>query len=156
MNSSENTTPDGLLGLLAMIALVRSVTTRSTSAIRGWNDPSLGTEPTVVGGWFAAPDPGPRAEFAQKFAALTGRRPHGFASLGYDAGALAAVLARGEHGPDFSIAALTAEHGYAGVDGIIRFLPSGLSERGLAVLEMQRNEFKVQDPAPTSFAKPAY
>lgn len=121
-----------------------------------WNDPSLGTEPTVVGGWFAAPDPGPRAEFARKFAALTGRQPHGFASLGYDAAALAAVLARGDHGPDFSIPTLTAEHGYAGVDGIIRFLPSGLSERGLAVLEMQRNEFKVLDPAPTSFAKPAY
>lgn len=121
-----------------------------------WNDPAFGTEPTVVGGWFAAPDPGPRTEFAQKFAALTGHKPPGFASLGYDAGALAAVLARGDHGPDFSIPTLTAEHGYAGVDGIFRFLPSGLSERGLAVLEMQRNEFKVLDPAPTTFAKPVY
>lgn len=121
-----------------------------------WNDPALGTEPTLVGGWFAAPDPGPRAEFAQKFEAVTGHKPHGFASLGYDAAALAAVLARGDHGPDFSIQTLTAQHGYAGVDGIFRFLPDGLSERGLAVLEMQRNELKVLDPAPTSFAKPVY
>ncbi len=118
-----------------------------------WDDPALGTEPTVDGGWFAAPEPQPRADFAARFAALNGHRPGGLASLGYDAAALAAVLARGEHGADFSIAALTAERGFAGVDGIFRFLPTGLSERGLAVIEMQRNEFKVLDPAPTSFTK---
>jgi ABC-type branched-subunit amino acid transport system substrate-binding protein len=121
-----------------------------------WDDPALGTEPSLVGGWFAAPDPGPRAQFAQRFAALTGRQPQGFASLGYDAAALAAVLAKGPNGPDFSPTALTAEQGFAGVDGIFRFLPTGLSERGLAVLEMQRNELKVVDPAPTAFTKVVY
>jgi branched-chain amino acid transport system substrate-binding protein len=118
-----------------------------------WNDPALGTEPTLVGGWFAAPEPVPRAEFAARFENVTGHRPHGLASLGYDAVALAAVLARGDQGPDFSVGALTADHGFAGVDGIFRFRPDGLSERGLAVLEMQRNEFKVLDPAPTAFTK---
>jgi len=121
-----------------------------------WDDPSLGTEPSLVGGWFAAPDPGPRAQFARRFAELTGHRPHGFASLGYDAAALAAVLARGANGPDFTAAALTAEQGFAGVDGIFRFLPNGLSERGLAVLEMQRNAFQVLDPAPVAFTKLVY
>jgi ABC-type branched-subunit amino acid transport system substrate-binding protein len=121
-----------------------------------WDDPSLGTEPSLIGGWFAAPDPAPRTAFTARFTSLTGHRPQGFASLGYDATALAAVLARGEHGADFSAAALTAEQGFAGVDGIFRFLSSGLSERGLAVLEMQRNEFKVVDPAPTAFTKLVY
>ena len=121
-----------------------------------WDDPALGTEPSVVGGWFAAPDPTQRAAFVSRFKALTGHPPHGFAGLGYDAAALAAVLARGPTGPDFSVAALTAEQGFAGVNGIFRFLPDGLSEHGLAVLEMERNQFKVLDPAPTAFAKLAY
>lgn len=121
-----------------------------------WNDPSLGTEPALVGGWFAAPDPTARMEFNARYAALTGQKPHGLATLGYDSTALAAVLARSDSGPDFSVTALTAESGYAGVDGIFRFLPDGLSQRGLAVLEMQRNEFRVLDPAPSEFPKIYY
>lgn len=121
-----------------------------------WNDPSLGTEPALVGGWFAAPDPTGRRDFMARYTDITGQKPHGLATLGYDSAALAAVLARGPNGPDFSLTALTAERGYAGVDGIFRFLPDGLSQRGLAVLEMQRNEFKVLDPAPSEFPKIYY
>lgn len=121
-----------------------------------WNDPSLGTEPALVGGWFAAPDPKGRADFNARYADLVGKKPHGLATLGYDGTALAAVLARADGGPDFSRSALTAPRGYAGVDGIFRFLPDGLSQRGLAVLEMQRNEFRVLDPAPSEFPKAYY
>ncbi|MGB8273690.1 MAG: penicillin-binding protein activator [Alphaproteobacteria bacterium] len=121
-----------------------------------WNDVSLGTEPALQGGWFAAPDPGPRAEFMTRFASVYGHRPHGLASLGYDGAALAAVLARESAGPDFSAAALTAAHGFAGVDGIFRFHPDGLSERGLAVLEIRRDAFKVMSPAPEAFTTLAY
>jgi ABC-type branched-subunit amino acid transport system substrate-binding protein len=121
-----------------------------------WNDVSLGTEPALQGGWFAAPDPAPRADFIARFTALYGRRPHRLASLGYDATALAAVLARGSAGPDFSAAALTAAHGFTGVDGLFRFHPDGLSERGLAVLEIHRGEFKVVSPAPEAFTTVVY
>jgi len=121
-----------------------------------WNDLSLGTEPSLAGGWFAAPDPAGRADFTSRYAAVIGHQPHGLASLGYDGTALAAVLAQSDHGPDFSSAALTAERGYAGVDGIFRFTADGLSQRGLAVLEMQRNEFQVLDPAPSEFPKIYY
>lgn len=118
-----------------------------------WDDPSLGTEPAVVGGWFAAPPPDAHAGFVERFERLYGRPPHRLATLAYDATALAAVLARAEGGPDFSIEALTAEHGYAGLDGIFRLLPDGSAQRGLAVLEMQRNQFRVVSPAPEVFPK---
>jgi ABC-type branched-subunit amino acid transport system substrate-binding protein len=121
-----------------------------------WNDVSLGTEPALLGGWFAAPDPRTRADFVARFATLYGHRPHGLASLGYDATALAAVLARGAHGPDFSTAALTAAHGFTGVDGLFRFHPDGISERGLAVLEIHRGELEVVSPAPEAFTTVVY
>jgi branched-chain amino acid transport system substrate-binding protein len=116
-----------------------------------WDDPSIGLEPSLLGGWFAAPDPQRRAAFEARFEQAYGRRPVRLATLAYDAVALAAVLA-GESGePDFSRAALGAESGFAGLDGIFRFRPDGTAERGLAVLEVQRNGFRVVDPAPITF-----
>ena len=62
------------------------------------------------------------------------------------------MLAQSEGGPDFSIATLTAASGFAGRDGIFRFAGDGVIERGLAVLEVQRQGFKVIDKAPEVFA----
>ena len=42
----------------------------------------------------------------------------------------------------------------AGVDGIFRFTPDGLSERGLAVVEIGRDEVKVVGDPPRSFGTP--
>ena len=117
-----------------------------------WDDPRIGLEPALIGGWFAAPDPGRRAGFETRFEQFFGRRPARLATLAYDAVALAAVLAGDGGQPDFSRAAITAESGYAGLDGIFRFRPDGTAERGLAVLEVQRNAHRVVDPAPTTFA----
>ncbi len=118
-----------------------------------WDDPSLGTEPNLIGGWFAASPPEARADFVARFTELYGRAPHRLATLGYDATALAAVLARAGDHPDFSVEEITAEHGYAGVDGIFRLLADGSAERGLAVLEMHRNELRAVSPAPEVFTK---
>lgn len=54
----------------------------------------------------------------------------------------------------FGLDALTAPSGFAGVDGIFRFLPNGEVQRGLAVLELQRNRIDVLEIAPTSFETP--
>jgi len=80
-----------------------------------------------------------------------GGKPPRIASLGYDATALAAVLAR-KAPHDFSAPALTNQTGFAGIDGIFRLLPNGTAERGYAVDEVQRGaEPKEIAPAPTSF-----
>jgi branched-chain amino acid transport system substrate-binding protein len=120
-----------------------------------WDEPDLGREPALVGGWFAAPPPEARAEFEKRFQALYKRRPPRLATLGYDAGALAALLARNE-GADFSPATIVNPSGYAGMDGIFRFLPNGQVQRGLAVLEVQRNGTVTVSPAPETFQDLAY
>jgi branched-chain amino acid transport system substrate-binding protein len=116
-----------------------------------WDEPGLGSEPSLDGGWYAAPPPANRADFEKRFGDLYHHPPPRLATLAYDATALAAVLAHGQNGPDFSAGALTNPSGFAGVDGIFRLRPDGLIERGLAVLEVEHDGSKVVDPAPQTF-----
>lgn len=121
-----------------------------------WDEPGIGTELSIAGGWYAAPPPASRADFEKRFQDLYRHPPPRLATLAYDAIALAAVLARNEGGPDFSPAALTSPSGFAGIDGIFRLLPNGLVQRGLAVLEVHRGGNTVIDPAPESFQTQGY
>jgi ABC-type branched-subunit amino acid transport system substrate-binding protein len=117
-----------------------------------WDTPGLGAEPNLVGGWYAAPPAEARTGFEQRFASVYGHSPQRMASLAYDAVGVAAVLARS--GGDFSTASLTNPSGFAGTNGIFRFLPDGTNERGLAVLEVEGAGTSVVSPAPQSFAPP--
>jgi ABC-type branched-subunit amino acid transport system substrate-binding protein len=119
-----------------------------------WADQSLGAEPSLEGGWYAAPAPDARADFETRYKALYQQSPPFLATLGYDAMALAAVLAKAQPGGNFSVDALTNPNGFAGLNGIFRLRTDGIAERGLAVLEVHRSGSTVADPAPQSFAKP--
>ncbi len=120
-----------------------------------WDDAAMAREANLNGGWFAAPDPKARAVFDSKYREAYGTTAPRLASLGYDATALAAVLARtgiqrtGK--PSFDRAAITNPNGFAGIDGIFRFRPDGLAERGLAILELRNGQTVVIDPAPRTF-----
>src|SRR5688572_6130249 len=116
-----------------------------------WDDPTLGLEPTLIGGWFAAPEPGPWADFSKRYRELYAEAPPRLATLAYDATALASVLARAPTGADFSPATLTQPNGFAGIDGIFRLTAEGAVERGLAVLEVRREGPVVIDAAPETF-----
>jgi ABC-type branched-subunit amino acid transport system substrate-binding protein len=122
-----------------------------------WDDPRLGSEVTLRGGWYAAPSPALWKEFSGRYKAVYGDVPPRLAALAYDATALAAVLARSGTqvgaNPDFGSAAITQASGFAGIDGIFRFRPTGEIERGLAVLEMGQKGITVLDPAPVSFER---
>lgn len=116
-----------------------------------WDAPGIGAEPALLGGWFAAPDPGKRQNFVQRFEARYGYQPPRLATLAYDAMALTAVLARNGAVRPYAPETLTLASGYAGRDGIFRLTPEGTTERGLAVLQVQRRGARIIDPAPTSF-----
>jgi ABC-type branched-subunit amino acid transport system substrate-binding protein len=122
-----------------------------------WEDPQLLSEPTLQGGWFPAPPPDLWNNFRERYEQAFGSTPPRVASLGYDAVALAAVLEqRGASAGAFlpyTPAAITQSVGFAGIDGIFRFLPNGHVQRGLAVLEIRRNGFVERDPAPSAFPR---
>jgi ABC-type branched-subunit amino acid transport system substrate-binding protein len=121
-----------------------------------WDTPDIGSDAALVGGWFASSPPEARQDFERRFNATYGHNPPRLASLGYDAAALAAVLARGQGGEPFSQQAILNPSGFTGVDGLFRFTPNGLVQRGLAVLEVEPQGTAVVSPAPQSFQDFAY
>lgn len=121
-----------------------------------WDTPDIGSDPAQVGGWFATSPPEARQDFERRFNATYGHNPPRLASLGYDSAALAAVLARGQAGEPFSQQAILNPSGFTGVDGLFRFTPSGLVQRGLAVLEVVPQGTTVVSPAPQSFQDLGY
>ena len=121
--------------------------------LRSWDlIPNLGTEPALIGAWFAGSPEEERRRFGDRFRTAFGRAPPRLATLAYDATALAVVLAQGENGPDYSISALTDRNGFLGVDGIFRLQPEGIAERAFTIHEVTRNGAVVRRSAPQSFA----
>jgi ABC-type branched-subunit amino acid transport system substrate-binding protein len=120
-----------------------------------WDDPSIGREDMLVGGWFAAPAPDADDAFNGRFHDTFGSNPPQLASLAYDAIALVALLSNGAPYHRFTQGALMDPNGFSGVSGIFRFNADGTSERGLAVLEVAPDGFHVVSPAPTTFQQPS-
>jgi ABC-type branched-subunit amino acid transport system substrate-binding protein len=121
-----------------------------------WDEPGLGAERALDGGWFASSDPAVRRAFRQRFVSAYGYEPPRLASLAYDAAALAAVLASGEGGQPFSRGAILNPRGFSGVDGIFRFEPDGRIERALAMLQVGPEGDEVLSPAPQTFENLGY
>lgn len=148
--------PDGglrLLRVLPQLAVKEFVAPKVKLLGTGsWDDPSLHTEPALLGGWYVSAQPEGRATFRQRFKEVYGYEPHRLAPLGYDAAALAILLAQSQAGPDFSAKALLDQRGFFGTEGIFRFSPDGTAERGLAVIEIGgAGTLQVASPAPQRF-----
>jgi ABC-type branched-subunit amino acid transport system substrate-binding protein len=116
-----------------------------------WDDPRVLNNPALVGGRFAAPPKQGYDELARKYRAAYGSVPPRNATLAYDATVLAAGLVRQFGTARFELSVLTSPAGFVGLDGVFRFLPSGLTERRLAVYEVTGSGARIIDPAPRSF-----
>jgi ABC-type branched-subunit amino acid transport system substrate-binding protein len=117
-----------------------------------WDDPRILNNPAMVGSWFPAPVKQGFDQFANRYRAAYGTPPPRNATLAYDATVLAIGIVR-QYGADrFQNSVLTNPNGFAGIDGIFRFLPSGLTERRLAVYEVNGAGANLISPAARSFA----
>ncbi len=121
------------------------------------DDPALATESNLDGAWFAAPSPGARKKFEQRYYETFNQKAPRLSTLAYDATALAATLARQNlhtrNSNIFNKASLTNPNGFYGVDGIFRFRPDGTAERGLAILSFKRGKIIVIDEPPKTFQR---
>jgi hypothetical protein len=117
-----------------------------------WNQSGLGREPALIGGVYPAPAPEGNRQFLTRYRELYGANAPTLASHAYDAVALAAALAHSGIARPFSAEALTTASGFAGVDGVFRFLPNGLSERGFAIMQVTREGATEVQAAPDSFS----
>lgn len=147
-------TGDGLRAAVNGLAYVDIDRRRTrTMGTMLWDDPALWRESALAGGIFPVPPRDSVRSFEQRYQEAFGSAPPDIAVLGYDAVALAAVLARSAGGARFDVATLTSASGFGGAAGIFRFRPDGTVERGLAVMEIQSggNVMEVS-PAPLSFS----
>lgn len=144
---SEDTLPqlDTLLPKLAIEQ--KSVRLLGTSA---WDYPGAHRLAQLSGAWFATPDPRGWREFSERFARSYAAMPPRLASLSHDAFVMAAALSSAPKGTRFSLGNLTRNGGFNGVDGAFRLQPTGLVERSLAVLELQKSGSVVVDAAPSA------
>jgi len=144
-------------GALQLLAQILPESGLDTSAVKligltRWDTSASNlTLSGLQGGWFALPDPGPAGNFQARFSAKYGSVPLPIAGLAYDGIAAIGALARSGAGDALSAASLTQSAGFAGVNGVFRFLPNGTNERALAVAEIRNGQAVIVDPAPRSF-----
>ena len=119
-----------------------------------FDDLSLAREVALRDSWFSAPPLKTRRAFEGRYTSLYGKSPPRLATLAYDSTALAAVLAKRSHGSNaYSRSAITNPNGFAGIDGIFRFLDNGTVERGLAILSFRNGRIVEAQAAPRSFVR---
>ncbi|CAN0396799.1 unnamed protein product, partial [Discosporangium mesarthrocarpum] len=119
--------------------------------LASWAAAGTGREPALLGGWFATPPAMAESDFSRNFRAMYETAPHPLAANAYDLVALAAILGSQDGGAKFDNETLTSETGFAGISGLFRFLPNGLSERSLEVREVTQSGSKIVAPARESF-----
>ena len=117
-----------------------------------WNDARTLRLPALQGAWFAAPDNSGFSAFAERYRAKFNSDPTRLSTLSYDAVSLAAALARTQGADKFSDRVLTNPSGFNGADGVFRFRADGLSERGLAIMQIGNGAASLIAPAARSFA----
>ena len=116
-----------------------------------WTDRAISHDPALLGGWFAAPPPRADATFDDHYRSSFSVPPPQLAPLAYDALSLVSALASGTPYHRFTDAALTDPDGFVGVTGVFRFRADGSCDRGLAILSVEPDGFRVVDPAPKTF-----
>lgn len=117
-----------------------------------WDSPAVLGATALRGSWYpGAGSPGYQS-FVERYDQKFGATPPRTASLVYDAVLLANGLVAARGPSAFTAQSLRNPDGFLGVDGIFRFTSRGLSERGLAVFEVDGNGgSSLVSDAPTTF-----
>lgn len=126
-------------------------TTQALGTMLWQEDPTALLEAPLQEGWIATISPELDEVFYRRFEQFFGREPVSLAGLAYDATALAAVIASSDR--TFPEDLLTDGSGFIGRAGIFRLREDGLTDHGLAVVAVDAGDFRVLDPAPSSFAE---
>lgn len=123
-----------------------------------WDDASTLNNENLSGAWFAAPEHNRFASFEKSYYQTYGKFPPRIASIAYDSVASIAELIDKKGGQlpsiiDFTSYSNSQRNGFSGIDGGFRFLPNGLVQRNLAVLQVSGGEFITIDKPAEKFLK---
>jgi len=114
-----------------------------------WDNIATINNPEIFGAWFVAPKNNKFRYFEKNYYKNFGKFPPRIASISYDlVGALGQIIRNKGTITSPSASDITNfKEGFEGIDGLFRFLPNGIVQRNLAVLEVSDDGFKtIQDP----------
>ena len=115
------------------------------------NEPALRNARGLQGAVFASVPDDRFVQLGSRYRAKFGGAPSRLASFGYDAVLLVNSLAdRWSLGQPFPRGLLANADGFVGVDGVFRFTPSGIADRGLEVQRIGGGNIVTVAPAPRS------
>ena len=116
-----------------------------------WLEKNIGSEPGLVGAWFASPNPKLWDDFEKKFFNIYKYKPIRLSSLGHDSLLAVTSVSNLRKSQKFLYKDFQNKYGFAGIDGKFRFLPDGTVERNLAIIEIRDKKFKIQKQANNKF-----
>lgn len=125
-----------------------------------WDDVTTMNDLNLLGGWFAAPENDKFRNFEKSYYNNFSKFPPRISAIAYDA-TLAIVEVSNQKASrdekitvkDFTSYKNKDANGFVGIDGPFRFLPNGLVQRNLAILEVGNGKFDVLEEANKVFLK---
>lgn len=123
-----------------------------------WDDVSTLNDLNLLGAWFPAPENDKYREFEKSYYRSFNKFPPRISSIVYDSVAAVAQVATKKKETNLVIGDFTSftnppKNGFDGVDGLFRFLPNGLVQRNLAVLQVGSGRFETIDKSAEIFLK---
>ena len=116
-----------------------------------WLEQNIGSEPGLVGAWFASPSPKLWNDYEKKFYNIYKYKPIRLSSLGHDSLLAVVIVSKLRKSQKFSFKEFQNKYGFAGIDGKFRFHANGTVERNLAIIEIRDKKFKIQKQANKNF-----
>ncbi|MFZ4688176.1 MAG: penicillin-binding protein activator [Polymorphobacter sp.] len=117
------------------------------------NEPGIARAAALRGALFAAVPDERFRKLAERYRTKFGSSPSRLASFGYDSVLLVnSIAGNWPLGAPFPRAALSNREGFAGIDGVFRFTPSNIAERGLEVQQIGAGVISTVSPATRGFS----
>jgi len=124
-----------------------------------WDDVATMNDLNLLGGWFAAPENDKFRNFEKSYYNNFSKFPPRISSIAYDATLAVIEVANQKFSRDEKITVKDFTNykkdinGFLGIDGPFRFLPNGLVQRNLAILEVGNGKFDVLEEANKVFLR---
>ena len=119
-----------------------------------WDKPSTLKDLNLIGSWFPAPESKLYEKFQKKYYSAFKEESIRIDSIAYDAVNVITKLVKNNNSDRGVLTMEDFIHykksGFKGIDGLFRFLPDGIVERNLAILEVKEDEFNIIE-SPTNF-----
>jgi branched-chain amino acid transport system substrate-binding protein len=112
-----------------------------------WDDIATINDFHMMGAWFVAPENDKFRDFERSYYRSFNKFPPRIASIVYDLTAASAQIAALKGNKEITISDFTnfenpPKNGFEGIDGLFRFLPNGIVQRNLAVLQVASGKFE--------------